>query len=324
MIPILNQQILTIASAETIRRIVRQTRALSNVHFRIRSMNKRDLTKVNQLLDEEKWIMEKAYLDCAFKTNPRDFVVAETVDREIIGCYSSLSFTDNLYVSGLWIVHKDYRSSSVGYKLAKTINRFPDRNYAGFIWPHMQEKVNMITKSNTTQAYTTWYNSGRIEQHVDLNPRHKHEEQVLIHPLKHSTLSAVIQYDTQIHKIPRKAYIINWISNPQLKTYVAVKDGKLCGYAVLRFQDTCLQIAPLYADNEYVANEVFLKIASEVPKGCVVGFTSPLENNAATKLAARYGMMGQGMPLLMVFRHDPIHLDINKIYALSSTSFGLC
>ncbi|XP_060074741.1 holothin acyltransferase-like [Ylistrum balloti] len=321
---ILKQQILTIASARVILKIERQTRAFSNVHFRIRSMKEQDLTRVNQLLNDEKWIMEKAYLDCAFKTNPRDFVVAETVDREIIGFHGLLSLTDKLDVLGLWFVQKEYRSSGVGCKFVERINQVSNRNFGTFIWPHMQEKVNMITKSNTTQAYTTWYNSGRIEQHVDLNPWHQPEEQVLIRPLKHSTLSAVIQYDTQIHKVPRKAYIINWISNPQSKTYVAVKDGKLCGYAVLRFQDTCLQIAPLYANNEYVANKLFSKIASEVPKGCVVGFTSPLDNNAATKLAARYGMMGQGMPLLMVFRHDPIHLDIKKIYALSSTSFGLC
>ena len=53
-------------------------------------MKNKDLPAVNRILDSEKWVMEKAYTECAFKTDPKGFFVAEKDDGEIIGNFSFL------------------------------------------------------------------------------------------------------------------------------------------------------------------------------------------------------------------------------------------
>ncbi|XP_033758238.1 uncharacterized protein LOC117340587 [Pecten maximus] len=303
----------------------RKVHTISTVEYRIRSMKERDLPKVNALLDTEKWIMEKAYLDCAFKTDPRGFVVAESKNEEIIGFVGTLSLSKTLKAFGLWVVREDLRSTDVGSRLLEEINICPETKIGGFHFPHMQRTFELFT-GPMSQSYTTWYNYGKIDKNVSLENQQifQSKESAVILPLQHVSILDVIQYDTQIHKIPRESYITNWISHANSMTYVAMKDDAVCGYAVLRTQDTYTTIAPLYADTEYIANELFIKLTSDVPDKAIIGFTSPLENNAATKLSVRNRMMKKGMPMIMVFNQEPITVDIHRVYALATTSLGLC
>ncbi|XP_033759104.1 uncharacterized protein LOC117341357 [Pecten maximus] len=317
------QGLRTIPSGRTVNCMQRRIHVSDNVKFKIRPMRTQDLPTIFQLLNAEKWIMEKAYLDCAFSTDPRGFVLAETTDQQIIGFHGSLSLTDNLDTLGLWYVKNGYRCSGVGAALVERTIKCPQRNFGTFTWPYLQESIDSLMKSKTTQTYTTWYNYGQIEQRVERKSKYT-EKHLMILPLHHSMLSDVVQYDTKVHKIPRESYITNWITHDNSKTYVAVKNDTVCGYAVLRTQDAYTTIAPLYADDEYIADELFLQLASKVSEGRFVNYTSPLENNAGTRLAVRNGLMKRGMPMLMVFRQEPIYIDINRVFAVSSTSFGLC
>lgn len=70
-------------------------------------MEERDLPAINKILDSEKWVMEKAYTECAFKTDPSGFFVAEKADGEIIGNYIDIVIL-LLYTMSLSLLLKDY------------------------------------------------------------------------------------------------------------------------------------------------------------------------------------------------------------------------
>ena len=96
------------------------------------------------------------------------------------------------------------------------------------------------------------------------------------------------------------------------------------GYGVLRSQDHYNQIAPLYADDKSIAKSLFGALGAEVPKGEKVGFSSPFENSSATEFSAMNNMMKPGIPLIMLYKNNAVDVDINKVYAVSSNSFGTC
>ncbi|XP_060084528.1 uncharacterized protein LOC132563794 [Ylistrum balloti] len=315
-----------------VRRLPRSTAAIGpltkclqserQMSYKIRQMQHKDLPAVNRILESEKWVMEKAYTECAFKTDPKGFFVAEKDDGEIIGSHGYLSHTKDLATMGLWMVKKEYRNSNVGLQLyGKVHQAVGSSNLGTFVWPYYQEKIKEEHGVKPNKAYMTWYNYGHIDQRTCEN---KGKEDFTVVPIEQTNLSDVLNYDTDIHKVARKEYIRNWIDHDRSRTYVAMRDGKVCGYGVLRSQDSFNQIAPLYADDKKVAKGLFRHLASDVPSGEKVGFSSPFENSSATEFAAVNKMMKPGIPLIKIYKDDPVDVDIDKVYAVSSNSFGTC
>ncbi|XP_033758881.1 uncharacterized protein LOC117341145 [Pecten maximus] len=292
------------------------------ISYKIRQMQNKDLPAVNRILESEKWVMEKAYTECAFKTDPTGFFVAEKDDGEIIGSHGYLSHTKDMATMGLWMVKKEYRNSNVGLQLYGKIHQaVGNSNLGTFVWPYYEEKIKEEHGVKPNKAYMTWYNYGHIDQRTCKN---KVKEDFTVVSLAQASLSDLLRYDTDIHKLAREDYMKNWIEHDKSKTYVAMREGKVCGYGVLRSQDSYNQIAPLYADDKSVAKGLFRYLAREVPAGEKVGFSSPFENSSATEFAAINKMMKPGIPLVMVYKGEPVDVDTDKVFAVSSNSFGTC
>ncbi|XP_069115116.1 uncharacterized protein [Argopecten irradians] len=322
MFSTLARQIQRSASAITRGNLTQSLRNERPISYKIRQMENKDLPAVNQILDGEKWVMEKAYTECAFKTDPKGFFVAEKDDGEIIGSHGYLSHAKDMATMGLWMVKKEYRNSNVGLQLYGKVNQaVGNSNLGTFVWPYYEEKIKEEHGVKPNKAYMTWYNYGHIDPRTC---RNKVKEDFTVVPMSQVRVSDLLQYDTGIHKLPREEYIKNWIEHEKSRTYVAMRDGKVCGYGVLRSQDSYNQIAPLYADDKSVAKGLFRQLASEVPAGEKVGFSSPFENSSATEFAAMNKMMKPGIPLVMMYKGEPVDVDTDKVYAVSSNSFGTC
>ncbi|OWF51500.1 hypothetical protein KP79_PYT22225 [Mizuhopecten yessoensis] len=285
-------------------------------------MESSDIPQVHGLLAEQGWVMEKAYFDCAFKTDPRGFVVAETPSRKLIGCHGFLAHDPSMASMGLWIVDRESQSERVGHQMFGDLaQRFSaGTNIGTFIWPHNVDRIKDHYGISVLKSYMTWYNYGRIDPDT-LKPCT--DERFKILPASDVDMADILSYDAEIHQIPREAYIQNWIHHEQSKTYVAMRNNKVCGYGVLRSQDSFNQIAPLYADNKHIAKAIIRHLAKHVP-GQTVGFSSPLQNSSAIDFAEANNMMKYGRPLLMIFYKNKIDIDTDRVYAVSSNSFGNC
>lgn len=232
-----------------------------------------------------------------------------------------MAHTKDMATMGLWMVKKEYRDSNVGMMLYGTLHQaMGNKNLGTFVWPYYEEKIKAhgVTPA---RAYMTWYNHGQIDPRTCQNTG---KEDFTVLPVGQVNFADVLKYDTSIHKVARESYIRNWIQHDQSKTYVAMRGDKVCGYGVLRSQDSYKQIAPLYAEDKGVAKALFRNLASDVPAGEIVGFSSPFENSAATEFAAQNRMMKPGIPLVMFYTDDPVNVDTDKVYAVSSNSYGTC
>lgn len=56
-----------------------------HVDYEVRAMRRSDVDGLYQLLAENRWNMERAYLQCVFDTDPSGLVVVVTNDGKIIG-----------------------------------------------------------------------------------------------------------------------------------------------------------------------------------------------------------------------------------------------
>ncbi|OWF44372.1 hypothetical protein KP79_PYT01707 [Mizuhopecten yessoensis] len=172
-----------------------------------------------------------------------------------------------------------------------------------------------------SNSYMTWYNYGRIDPRTCLI--NKHEDLMLL-PVEHVLLSDLIKYDTGVHHVPRPEYLYHWITSENSITYVAFRDGTICGYGVLRSQDCYNQIGPLYADDNRVALALFRHLNSHLSEDQTVGFSCPVTNGFATHFATKNRMMKPGFPLVFMSKPTAFEPDLRRVYAMSSVSFGLC
>lgn len=65
--------------------IYRTYSSKSDINYEIRPMRRSDIQGLYELLAENKWNMEKSYLECVFNTDPTGLVVVVKDDGEIIG-----------------------------------------------------------------------------------------------------------------------------------------------------------------------------------------------------------------------------------------------
>ncbi|MCW5649335.1 MAG: GNAT family N-acetyltransferase [Ramlibacter sp.] len=100
----------------------------------------------------------------------------------------------------------------------------------------------------------------------------------------------VAAYDQPLFGAPRPSFLQPWIAQPGCTALGMVDNGELKGYGVLRPCRQGFKIGPLFADNESVAERLFVALQARVPEGDAVYLDVPGLNPGATALARRHGM----------------------------------
>ena len=99
---------------------------------------------------------------------------------------------------------------------------------------------------------------------------------VMIQPASEVDFHDLLEYDTHVHVFPRQSFLEKWITAPNCHASVAISDGRVVGYTVVR---TTLKsgdgwrIGPLFADNSQIARNLYREacsnVAAEDPRGII-------------------------------------------------------
>lgn len=103
------------------------------------------------------------------------------------------------------------------------------------------------------------------------------------------TWEAIEAYDRACFPAPRPEFLRAWIGQPDARALGVQRNGKLCGYGVIR---RCLQgckIGPLFADDVTAAILLYAQLA-EFAEADPVFLDVPENNPAAMQLVHRYAM----------------------------------
>ncbi|XP_060561330.1 uncharacterized protein LOC132721096 [Ruditapes philippinarum] len=286
--------------------------------YEVRPMRRCDIQGLYELTSENQWNMEKAYLECVFNTDPSGLVVVVTEDNKVIGHNGILAHSDTIASSGMNIVKEEFRRFGIGKKLFRNVmDVMQDRNVGG---TSLSNRVTFYAQFGwTIKSYTIHYNAGPVNPDFVKDPPTGDFEIV---PLSDVEISDFVSYDAELHTVPRAVYICNWATWSKANTYVALRNGRICGYGVLRPADIGHRMYPLYADDSCIARALFCKLASCVPNNEPVIFSQPIENEAANEFVAANNFVTY-LSMTRLYNKWNIPVDLKRVYSVSSTEYGI-
>ena len=133
----------------------------------------------------------------------------------------------------------------------------------------------------------------------------------------------VLQYDTEIHTIPRREFLKCWLDENITTTYCALESGKIKGYGCVQPTDQgCYVIGPMYADTKDIAHDLFTNLMLSVPHGSDVSVNVAPGNNLPMGTVKVHSMSLQ-LRMYRMYTKEVIKLDLDRVYAFSTAGIGL-
>jgi hypothetical protein len=127
-------------------------------------------------------------------------------------------------------------------------------------------------------------------------------------------------FDRRFFPETRDAFLSAWISQPERAAMVAVKDGKLVGFAVMRACRAASRVGPLFADSPEIAGALVGALAARTG-ATAVAIDMPDRNKLAIRLAEQMNLKPSFETARMYTGPDP-DIDYAGIFAVTSLELG--
>ena len=205
--------------------------------------------------------------------------LAGCLDGHPIAIISAIRYGTHFGFVGFYIVKPEFRGKGFGLRLWQAaITQLAGRNI-GLDGVVAQQDNYM--ESGFKLAYRNIRYQVKIPNISGENPN--------IENLRTVAFDKLMAYDSAHFFTPRSDFLTRWISQPSSRALGYMKNGKLQGYGVVRQCGTGFKIGPLFADNQIVADQLFVAL-SAYAKGQTVFLDVPEPNEAAVALASQYHM----------------------------------
>src|SRR5579883_1355349 len=126
-------------------------------------------------------------------------------------------------------------------------------------------------------------------------------------------------YDRRFFPEARDSFLAPWITAPERTALVALKDGEIAGFGVIRAAVTGARIGPLYAASPEIAGALIGKLAAAMPGPIAIDM--PDFNVTGTRLAERLGLKPAFETARMYTGPDPA-FDRAGLFGVTSLELG--
>jgi hypothetical protein len=127
-------------------------------------------------------------------------------------------------------------------------------------------------------------------------------------------------YDRRFFPEPRDSFLAPWITMPERAALVAVQDGEIAGFGVIRAAVAASRIGPLYAASTAIAAALMTGLAATMP-GRPVAIDMPDFNEAGTRLAEQLGLKPAFETARMYTGAEPA-IDRAGLFGVASLELG--
>ena len=117
-----------------------------------------------------------------------------------------------------------------------------------------------------------------------------------------------------------RTFLSRWIKPADGRALVAINDGRIAGFGVIRACLEGLKIGPLFAESESMAEEVLIALAATA-RGDTIYLDVPAPNAAAIRLAERHGMKPVFETARMYTGAAP-DLPLSRLFGVTSFELG--
>lgn len=138
-----------------------------------------------------------------------------------------------------------------------------------------------------------------------------------------ASLASLVAYDRICFPAPREAFIQSWASptSPTRQAKVALLDGELLGYGVIRTCQNGYKIGPLFAEDEKAANALLVALCQTMEMGAEVSLDTPEDNSKAVTLAKRFGL-APVFETARMYKGEAPKLPLHDIYGITTFELG--
>ena len=220
-------------------------------------------------------------------TDPEAFVAAE-LDGEVIGGGAITAYGGEFGFMGFFIVRPEFRG----------------RGFGDALWHARRKRLvarldpgASVGMDGVFDMQPYYAKGGFVFSHRDIRYRAvgvpSGDETGLggetVVDLAEVPFDEVQAYDRTCFPAARPTFLRAWISQPDAGALGIQRQGRLCGYGVIR---RCLEgykVGPLFADDELAATALYARFV-EFAEGAPVFLDVPENNPAAMSLVQRFGM----------------------------------
>lgn len=275
----------------------------------IRVMTRQDLDLAIGWAAAEGWNPGLKDAECFQAADPAGFLMGWLGD-EPVASMSVVRYGATFGFLGLYIVRTDQRGRGFGYRLWQAgMDSFGDRTVGLDGVVAQQENYR---RSGFALAHRN-VRFGGIPQ-VEA-PRPEGLERITP-----AIADAVLAYDRPFFPAPRETFLRCWLKPDARSAIAFVEDGMIKGYGVIRACRSGSKIGPLFAESERGADLLFRALASEA-KGEAVFLDLPEPNEAAVRLATRYGL-SPVFETARMYRGTTPDLPLSRTYGISTFELG--
>jgi hypothetical protein len=127
-------------------------------------------------------------------------------------------------------------------------------------------------------------------------------------------------YDRRFFPEARDSFLASWISLPERAAMVAVRDGELAGFAVMRACQAASRVGPLFAGSPEIAASLISGLAAKTG-ATAVAVDMPDINKQAMGLAEQIGLKPAFETARMYTGPDP-EVDLGGLFGVTSLELG--
>ena len=248
--------------------------------------------------------------ECFFAADPNGYFMVFD-DGEPVGCASAVAYTQEYGFMGFFIVKPLYRGGRIGLLAGGAALDYLGERVVGI------DGVEKKVKNYQHYGFKMMYHNIRYEG-VAIIGRNFPKN---IKPLSELPFEQVVAYDAIHFSAPRPEFLSLWIKQPESAALAIIKHDRIAGYGVIRACQKGYKIGPLFADDEDLAEELFLGLISEIKPESVYYLDIPEINIEAVELAKRYHMRPVFMTARM-YKNGTVSLPMHTIFGVTSFELG--
>lgn len=275
-----------------------------------RSATREDVTLAMDWAAQEGWNPGLHDAECFYAADPTGFFVGE-LQGEPVASISVVKYGAGFAFLGLYIVRPEFRGRGLGWALWQQAMQSAAGRQVGL--DGVVEQQANYRKSGFELAWRNVRYEGRGVVRPADNPH--------LVPLADLPFERVHGYDQAFFPADRANFLRTWIAQEDALALGFLEYGQLRGYGVLRRCRAGWKIGPLFADQERIAEALFVALAGHAAGDEAVYLDIPESHAAALALVRRHGMR-MVFETARMYTGQPPAVPMQGLYGITSFELG--